>query len=68
MGASTKYYTTYFDDEADITGMSCTGVRQVGKGQRGRINWNAGDWLNTRLGFRVYKDENDTVARLAKDY
>ena len=27
MGASNKYYTTYFDAEADITGISCTGVR-----------------------------------------
>lgn len=68
MGASSKYYTTYFDDAADVTGMSCTGVRQVGAGQRGYFGYNAGDFINARLGFRVYKDENDTVARLAKDY
>lgn len=68
MGASTKYYTTYFDANADVTGMSCTGVRQVGFGQRGYFGYDAGDFINARLGFRAYTDENDTVARLAKDY
>lgn len=68
MGASTKYYTTYFNAEQDTTGMTCTGVRQVGFGQKGYFGFNTGDYISIRLGFRVYEDDNDTVARISKDY
>ena len=68
MGASTKYYTTYFNAGADVTGMTCTGVRRVGFGQKGYFGFEAGDYIRVNLGFRVYEDENDTIARLFKDY
>ena len=68
MGASSKYYTTYFDGNADVTGITCTGVRQVGRGQKGYFSFDNGDTINVRVGFRVYTDAQDPVPRLSKDY
>ena len=68
MGASSKYYSTYFDPVADVTGMTCTGIRRIGEGSTGYFNFNEGDFIDVKVGFRVYADDNDTQARIAKDY
>ena len=67
MAASKKYYATLYRLSADVTSMSCTGVRKVSS-PLAFFNPEKESDINMRVGFRVYTDENDQVARHFKDY
>lgn len=67
MAASKKYYSTVHNVENDISVINCTGVRnQVSS--LATFNPPLDTEVNMQVGFRVYTDSNDQVARHFKDY
>jgi len=39
--------------------MTCTGIRQIGNGQKGYFDLPAGTIIGVNVGYRVYRNAND---------
>ena len=67
MAHSRDYYKAKYDFMSDFASTTCTGVRKE-YAEGARFNPPQGEPMQVRMGFRIYTDENDQVARYARDY
>jgi hypothetical protein len=67
LAASKKYYSTLYRLSADVSAMSCSGIRRV-ESDKAAFNPKIDSDVTMRTGFRIYTDADDQVARHYKDY
>lgn len=67
MAPSTKYYKAKYDVSADKSAVLCSGMR-LKADSNAAFNPRDTEPVTMRMGFRIYSDEDDQVARHAKDY
>ena len=58
LAASKKYYSTLYRLSADVSAMSCSGVRRV-ESDKAAFNPKIDSDVNIRTGFRIYTDADD---------
>ena len=67
LASSKKYYSTLFRLSRDVAAMNCSGIRKM-ESDKAAFNPKIDTEVNMKVGFRIYSDANDQVARHFKDY
>lgn len=67
MAYSREFYKAKYDFYNDFSATTCTGFRKE-VAENARFNPQQGEEMSVKMGFRVYTNENDQIARYAKDY